>query len=44
MPRKRGLGKPPGDRPVTFAEMLLATIVGIAFPPAYFAVFGRKGR
>jgi hypothetical protein len=29
---------------VTFTGMLVATIVGIAFPPAYFAVFGRKGR
>ena len=27
---------------VTFAGMLVATLVGIAFPPAYFALFSRK--
>ena len=26
---------------VTFAGMLVATVVGIAFPPAYFALFSR---
>jgi len=26
---------------VTFAGMLVATVVGIAFPPAYFAMFSR---
>ena len=29
---------------VTFAGMLVATIVGIAFPPAYFAIFSHKGQ
>ena len=29
---------------VTFAGMLVATLVGIAFPPAYFALFSRKGQ
>ncbi len=28
---------------VTFAGMLVATVVGIAFPPAYFAMFSRRG-
>ena len=27
---------------VTFAGMLVATVVGIAFPPAYFAIFSRQ--
>ena len=27
---------------VTFAGMLVATVVGIAFPPAYFAMFSRR--
>ena len=26
---------------VTFAGMLVSTVVGIAFPPAYFAMFSR---
>lgn len=29
---------------VTFVGMLVATIVGIAFPPVYFAMFSRKGK
>ena len=29
---------------VTFAGMLVATVVGIAFPPAYFAMFSHKGQ
>ena len=29
---------------VTFAGMLVATIVGIAFPPTYFAMFSHKGQ
>jgi HAE1 family hydrophobic/amphiphilic exporter-1 len=29
---------------VTFAGMLVATLVGIAFPPTYFALFSRKGQ
>ena len=29
---------------VTFAGMLVATLVGIAFPSAYFALFSRKGQ
>ena len=27
---------------ITFAGMLVATVVGIAFPPAYFSMFSRK--